>query len=134
VGVRYHGRTLRPQRSSAKDTQHEMKKILPIILTVTVPATAATAGLGWSLDECIQHYGEPEYTNSDPFTGLLWYHFKTEGFEIQALLNNARKVVGITYLSHEMFFGKDLKMVPGSTRHGLTPSIIQMPMPTCTAL
>jgi hypothetical protein len=79
-----------------------MKKILPIILTVTVPATAATAGLGWSLEECIQHYGKPEYTNSDPFTGLLWYHFKTKGAEIQALLNNARKVVGITYLSHEM--------------------------------
>jgi hypothetical protein len=31
-----------------------------------------------------------------------WYHFKTKRFEIQALLNKAGKVVGITYLSHEM--------------------------------
>jgi hypothetical protein len=79
-----------------------MNKMLPIILTVTILATTAKAGLGWSLEECIQHYGKPEYTNSDPFTDLLWYHFKTKGFEIQALLNKAGKVVGITYLSHEM--------------------------------
>ena len=90
------------RRSPAKETQHIMKKILPIILTVTILATTAKAGLGWSLEECIQHYGKPEYTNSDPFTGLLWYHFKTKGFEIQALLNNAPKVVRITYFSHEM--------------------------------
>ena len=79
-----------------------MKKMLPIILTVTILATTAKAGLGWSLEECIQHYGKPEYTNSDPFTDLLWYHFKTKGFEIQALPNDAGKVVGITYFSHEM--------------------------------
>jgi hypothetical protein len=62
-----------------------MNKMLPIILTVTILATTAKAGLGWSLKECIQHYEKPEYTNSDPFTDLLWYHFKTKGFEIQAL-------------------------------------------------
>ena len=88
--------------ASAKETQHKMKKMLPIILTVTFLATTAKAGLGWSLEECIQHYGKPEYTNSDPFTDLLWYHFKTKGFEIQALLNNAGNAVGITYFSHEM--------------------------------
>ncbi len=71
-----------------------MTKILPIILTVTIPATTTTAGLGWSLEECIQHYGKPEYTNSDPFTNLPWYHFKTKRFEIQALVNKAGKVVG----------------------------------------
>jgi hypothetical protein len=79
-----------------------MKKMLLISLTVTILANAAEAGLGWSLQECIQHYGKPVYTNSDPFTDLLWYHFKTKDFEIQALLNNACKVVGITYFSHEM--------------------------------
>jgi len=79
-----------------------MKRMLPIILTVTILATTAKARLGWSLEECIQHYGKPEYTNSDPFTGLLWYHFKTKGFEIQALPNDAGNVVGITYFSHEM--------------------------------
>jgi len=79
-----------------------MNKMLPIILTVTILATTAKAGLGWSLKECIQHYEKPEYTNSDPFTDLLWYHFKTTSFEIQALLNNEDKVVGIRYFSHEM--------------------------------
>jgi hypothetical protein len=43
-----------------------MKEILPIILTVTILATTAKAGLGLSLEECVQHYGKPEYTNSDP--------------------------------------------------------------------
>src|SRR4029077_14130702 len=32
-----------------------------------------------------------------------------------------------------MLFGKDLKMVPENTRHGLTPSMIQTPMPRRTA-
>jgi hypothetical protein len=79
-----------------------MKKMLPIILTVTILATTAKAGLGWSLEECIEHYGKHECTNSDPFTDLLWYHFKPKCFEIQALLNKAGNVVGITYFSDEM--------------------------------
>jgi hypothetical protein len=79
-----------------------MKKILPIILTVTFLATTAKAGLGWSLEECIQHYGKPEYTSSDPSTDLPSYHFKAKGFEISALVNNEGKVVGIRYFSHEM--------------------------------
>ena len=32
-----------------------------------------------------------------------------------------------------MLFGKDLKMVPENTRHGLTPSMIKTPMPRRTA-
>src|ERR1700730_6714331 len=44
--------------------RHKMNKMLPIILTVTILATTAKAGLGWSLQECIQHYEKPEYTNS----------------------------------------------------------------------
>ena len=79
-----------------------MKRTLLTVLAVAFFATTAKAGLRWSLEECIQHYGKPEYTNSDPFTDLLWYHFKTKGFEIQALPNDAGKVVGITYFSHEM--------------------------------
>jgi hypothetical protein len=79
-----------------------MKKMLPKILTVTILATTAKAGLGWSLEECIQHYGKPAYTSSDPFTDLPSYHFKTKRFEIIGLLNNTGKLVGITYFSHEM--------------------------------
>jgi hypothetical protein len=102
-----HGPLKTPRPSVAggvrqKRAQHKIKKILPIILTVTILATTAKAGIGWSLEECMQHYGKPVYTNSDPFTDLLWYHFKPKGFEIQALLNNAGRVVGITYFSHEM--------------------------------
>ena len=155
--------TLRPRhyrrRSLEKATQRKIKKILPIILTVTILATTAKARLGWSLEECMQHYGKPEYTSSDPFTDLPSYHFKTKSFEIIGLLNKAGRVVGITYFSHEMseqdinnllagnapkaewqnalrrimLFGKDLKMVPENTRHGLTRSMIQTPMPKCTA-
>jgi hypothetical protein len=98
--------TLRPRhyrrRSLEKATQRKIKKILPIILTVTILATTAKAGLGWSLEECIQHYGKPEYTSSDPFTDFLSYHFKTKSFEIIGLLNNTGKVVGITYFSQEL--------------------------------
>jgi hypothetical protein len=79
-----------------------MKRTLLTVLAVAIFATTAKAGLGWSLEECIQHYGKPEYTSSNPFTDLPSYHFKTKAFEIQALLNNAGKVVGITYFSHGM--------------------------------
>jgi hypothetical protein len=79
-----------------------MKRTLLTVLAVAFLATTAKAGLGWSLEECIQHYGKPEYTSSNPFTDLPSYHFKTKAFEIQALLNNAGKVVGTTYFSHEM--------------------------------
>jgi hypothetical protein len=76
--------------------------MLPIILTVTILATTAKAGLGWSLEECMQHYGKPEYTSSDPFTDLPSYHFKTKSFEIIGLLNNTGKVVGITHFNQEL--------------------------------
>ncbi len=79
-----------------------MKRTLLRVLAVAFLATTAKAGLGWSLEECIQHYGKPEYTNSDPFTDLPSYHFKTKSFEIIGLPNNTGKVVGITYFSHEM--------------------------------
>jgi hypothetical protein len=79
-----------------------MKRTLLTVLAVAFLATTAKAGIGWSLEECIEHYGKHEYPNSDPFTDLLWYHFKPKGFEIQALLNNAGRVVGITYFSHAM--------------------------------
>ena len=80
-----------------------MRKMLPIILTVTLLATTAKAGLGSSLQECIQHYGNlSTQTPIHPFTDLLWYHFETKGFEIQALLNNAGKVVRITHFSLKM--------------------------------
>jgi hypothetical protein len=76
-----------------------MKKILPIILTVAILATTAKAGLGWSLEECTQHYGKPEYTNSDPFTDLPSYHFKTKDFEITVAIGSEGKAVEITYFA-----------------------------------
>ena len=81
-----------------------MKNILPIILTVALLATTAKAGLGWSLEECVQHYGKPEYTTplTDALTDLPSYDFKTKGFEITAVIGSEGKVVGITYFSHVM--------------------------------
>jgi hypothetical protein len=86
------------RRSPEKETQDTMK-ILPIILTVAILATTAKAGLGWSLEECTQHYGKPEYTNSDPFTDLPSYHFKTKDFEITVAIGSEGKAVEITYFA-----------------------------------
>jgi hypothetical protein len=81
-----------------------MKKLLPIILTVTILSTNAKAGLGWNLEECIQHYGNPEHTKprTDLLTDLPEYEFQTKDFDIKVLIGSEGKVVSIRYLSQLM--------------------------------
>jgi hypothetical protein len=82
----------------------KMKKLLPIILTVAILSTNAKAGLGWSLEECIQHYGNPKYTvpRTDAFTDLPDYEFRTKDFDIKVLIGSEGKAVRITYFSQVM--------------------------------
>src|SRR5215469_14183225 len=80
-----------------------MKRILLITVTVAILAGTSKAGLGWTLDECIRHYGSIDYSDTDEFfTGLPKHHFKVKDFEITAVINNEGKVVRIAYFSHVM--------------------------------
>src|ERR1700719_675247 len=42
------------------------------------------AGLGWSFDECVQHYGQPTRPNSRMDDGEVMCHFSAKGYEINA--------------------------------------------------
>jgi hypothetical protein len=80
-----------------------MKGILLIIVTIAILAGKSKAGLGWTLDECIRHYGSIDHSDTDEFsTDLPKHHFKARDFEITAVFNKEGKVVSITYFSHVM--------------------------------
>jgi hypothetical protein len=77
----------------------EFEKSLLTILVVAFLATTAKAGLGWTLEDCTQHYGRSEYTSTDTFTGVPTYHFKAKGFEITVVIGSEDRVVEITYFA-----------------------------------
>jgi hypothetical protein len=80
-----------------------MKRILVIAVFFTILASTSKAGLGWTLEECICHYGSIDHSDTDePFTDLPKHHFKVKDFEITTVMNNEGKVVTITYFSHLM--------------------------------
>ena len=78
------------------------------ILAVGFLASTGKAELGWTLEDCIQHYGRPEYTTTDTFTDVPTYRFKARGFEITVLIGSQGKVVEITYFA-TVISEKDIK-------------------------
>jgi hypothetical protein len=75
-----------------------MKKIL-LLLTVIASLTIANAqaGLGWTLDECKQHYGEALPFDVKPYAGRVEYAFHAKGFDILVFILNG-KVSRVAYL------------------------------------
>src|ERR1700739_240318 len=73
-----------------------------LLLATALLTKTAVAGLGWTLEECIRHYGSIDYSSVDPFTDCPQHHFKIKDFEITTVLNNEGKVVKISYFSHLM--------------------------------
>jgi hypothetical protein len=47
------------------------------------------AGLGWSFDECVQHYGETIRPNSKTDSGNIMCVFSAKGYEILAFFHSA---------------------------------------------
>jgi hypothetical protein len=61
-------------------------KILMIFAAATliITATNSQAGLGWSFDECVQHYGETTEPNSRMDSGRIMCEFSAQGYVIYA--------------------------------------------------
>jgi hypothetical protein len=71
--------------------------ILAAAVGLITSACNSQAGIGWTLDESIQHYGQPLMGPNDVGMGCTSYGFKTKGYMIVALYRN-EKVVCITYM------------------------------------
>jgi len=76
-----------------------MKK-LALILTaaagLTMTAHNSQAGLGWTLDQSIQRYGDPTSGPADDHYGSTFYRFHADGYAITAFYTHA-KLSRITY-------------------------------------
>jgi hypothetical protein len=72
-----------------------MRGIL-IALTALWACAAAKAGLGWTLDECKKHYGEPTSTEAHAL-GLKRYSFLVKDFHVVVETDKTGKVGFISY-------------------------------------
>jgi hypothetical protein len=76
-----------------------MKKlalILAAAVGLMMTAQNSQAGLGWSLDESIQHYGDPTAGPADDDFGRTTYTFQAHGYAITAFFTDT-KVSRIMY-------------------------------------
>jgi hypothetical protein len=68
-------------------------KILISILTAALglitTACNSQAGLGWTLDECVRHYGQPTSGPASDEFGRTYYDFESKGYTIFAFYTNA---------------------------------------------
>jgi hypothetical protein len=76
------------------------KQIL-LILAISLIGSAikAPASIGWSRDECVQHWGKPVTSTVEGRTGDLKFNYQT--FLIQVMLENDR-VIAVEYLTAGM--------------------------------
>jgi hypothetical protein len=75
-----------------------MKRIfLSLLAVASLGTTNAQAGLGWTLDECKQHYGEALPLEVKPYAGRVKYAFHAKGFDILVFILNG-KVSRVGYL------------------------------------
>jgi hypothetical protein len=68
-----------------------------LLVAIAFFAKTAIAGLGWTLEECKQHWGEPTSTKTRPL-GISEYTFFAKGFEIQADTDQQGKVGIVSYI------------------------------------
>ena len=67
-------------------------------MSILVITTTAQAGLGWSLAECVQHFGNPIPTELSPYAGRTKYEFLTKDWQILVYILNS-KVSRIGYMT-----------------------------------
>ena len=62
-------------------------------------ATLAQARIGWTLEECIQHYGPDNPLNGLDKSGspITWHKFDVHGWDITVVAFENGKVTDITY-------------------------------------
>jgi hypothetical protein len=76
-----------------------MTKALFLLLALAgllVTVDNSQAGLGWSYDQCVQHYGQIVIPNRQTRDGSIACHFSVRGYEITAFFDS-NTVSRITY-------------------------------------
>jgi hypothetical protein len=68
------------------------------IASLLMTVDHSQAGLGWSFDECVQHYGQTTEPNSRTQSGRILCVFSARGYEIDAFFM-ANWVSRIAYIS-----------------------------------
>lgn len=66
-----------------------MKRFLVLAAAVSLIACNSKAGLGWTLDECIQHYGSPLADPTSDSDGIE-YGFSAKGYTILVWINGGK--------------------------------------------
>jgi hypothetical protein len=66
-----------------------MKRLLALAATVSVTVCNSQAGLGWTLNECIQHYGSPVAAPQPSPDGIA-YGFSAKGYFILVWINGGK--------------------------------------------
>jgi hypothetical protein len=76
-----------------------MKRFFVLAAAVSLMACNSQAGLGWTLDECIQHYGSPLADPTSDSSGIE-YGFSAKGYAILVWINGGKvSRVGYSKLS-----------------------------------
>lgn len=74
--------------------------ILVLVSTsIALLTKTATAGLGWTLEECKKHYGEPTDSKANS-SGVTDYFFSVKGFQIRVGIDKSGDgtAVGVKYI------------------------------------
>jgi|ERR1700722_14888942 hypothetical protein len=80
-----------------------MKRLLVLAMILLILAGKSQAGLGWTLAECIQHYGKPLTTpESDNQT---WYGFSAKEYLILVWINGG-EVSRVAYTKPTLSIGE----------------------------
>jgi hypothetical protein len=95
------------------------KTLIVSVAIWTVTAIAAQARIGWTLDECIRHYG-PRFTRYEPAPGWVTYDFlRQEGHFVSVGIFNGR-VRGIMYGYSELSLDEVLRLLAVNIPEGCT--------------
>jgi hypothetical protein len=72
--------------------------ILFALATLLITIKHSRAGLGWSFDECVQHYGQTTQPNTRTASGRVLCVFSVKGYDIDAFFMS-NTVSRIAYIS-----------------------------------
>ena len=68
------------------------------IASLTIAYTSRAA-IGWTLDECKQHYGSEGTADGKDELGLESYEFSAQGYRINVSLDETGKVISVSYMT-----------------------------------
>ena len=86
----------------------KLNKTILMAFASLIIASSAQAALGWTLDECTQHWGAQTFPSYKDELSLTSYFFSRKGYEIKATILDG-KVLAVSYSSNSpVLFSKDI--------------------------